>query len=79
MAKYFVRYGYDISHKIPNGDGLGWKYETDREESSCIFEMDDDLVDIENIQKYIYNYDLNWQRGNRPESYLISILVLNKL
>lgn len=79
MSKYFARYSYDVSQKVPRGDGLGWSYESSTEEDSCIFEMDEDMVDISNVRQYIYDHDLKWLLDSRPDVYKILILTLNKL
>lgn len=76
MSKYFVRYAYDVINKVPQG--IGWTYETTREEESCVLEMEEERVNISNIRDYIHDYEMNW-RSNRPDVYGIDILVLNKL
>lgn len=79
MNKYFVRYAYDVTHKIPNAEGLGWVYATSREEESCVLEMEEERVDITEVRELVLRYELNHLGDRKPELYEIDILVLNKL
>lgn len=79
MSKYFVRYAYEVSHKVPRGDGMGWNYEDVSYEYSCIIEMQEEDVDVNSIRQRIFDEDLKTHTSNPPDVNKIDILVLNKL
>lgn len=79
MSKYFVRYSYKVSGKVPDGSGLGWKFETLTLTESCICEMvEENLTSVYDVQKYIHDYELNYM-SNRPDYSEIDIIAMNKL
>lgn len=79
MSKYFVRYSYDVTSKVPRGDGLGWSYETEKVTDVCVCELDVERIDIHEVREYIRSYEVNYLGDSKPDAYSIDILVLNKL
>lgn len=79
MSKYFVRYSYDVSRKVPHGSGLGWSYETETVTESVVCDLDDESIDIHEVRDYILRYELNHLGDSKPDAYGIQILALNKL
>lgn len=79
MSKYFVRYSYEVSQKVPRGDGLGWSYENEKVTDVCVFEIEEERIDIHEVRDYIVSYELNYMGERKPDAYDIDILVLNKL
>lgn len=79
MSKYFVRYSYNVTNKVPRGDGLGWGYETEKVTDSCVCEIDPEHIDISEVRHTVLRYELNYLGERKPDAYDIDILVLNKL
>lgn len=79
MSKYFVRYSYEVSQKVPRGDGLGWSYENEKVTDSVVCDLDETRIDIHEVRDYIVRYELNYLGDRKPDVYDIDILVLNKL
>ncbi|WAE77334.1 hypothetical protein vBEcoMphAPEC6_02395 [Escherichia phage ph0011] len=79
MSKYFVSYSYNVSRKIPRGDGMGWSYDAYTLNESCIIELKEKDLDILKIKQYILDVELAHRTDIYPDVNNISILVLTKV
>lgn len=79
MGKYFVSYSYNVSRKVPRGDGMGWSYDAYTLNESCIIELQEKDLDILKIKQYILDVELAHRTDNCPDVNNVNILVLTKV
>ncbi|EON7637069.1 hypothetical protein ABV23_RS01080 [Escherichia coli] len=79
MGKYFVSYSYNVSQKVPRGDGMGWSYDTYTLNESCIIVMQEKDIDISKIKQYILDIELMHRTDVCPDVNNINNLVLTKV